>query len=63
MPPLEALKPHQTISRNAPITARYSLHTGRTQKQRSSRIVWAACGGMEGKGERIVSDPARETVF
>ncbi len=40
MPPLEASKLHQTISRNAPLVARYSLHTERTQKQRSSRKLF-----------------------
>ena len=34
-------KPRQTISRKVPIAAPCSLHTGRTQKQRSSRIVCA----------------------
>lgn len=49
MPPLEASKLHQTISRNAPLVARYSLHTERTQKQRSSQKCLCRLRRMETK--------------
>lgn len=45
-------KPRQTISRKALLAAPCSLHTGRTQKQRSSSIV---CAGEAGMTERVMT--------
>ncbi len=47
----DSKKPHHVVSLKVPLATPCSIHTGRTQKQRSSSIVCAGRGRHVGKCE------------